>query len=103
MNSPKLDRTKAEVPGQRNRVQPEFCRLVAAIHVDMGRLVRLVAVVSGTALLTARSAHAQYLIALTVKKRCLMPRGPMSPHDLVLVTRDRYFWAHPGGAGRLAV
>jgi len=44
VDSPKLRGTEAKVSGQRNRVQPELCRLIVAIHMDMGRLVRLMAV-----------------------------------------------------------
>src|ERR1035437_5268132 len=44
VDSPKLHGTEAKVSGQRNRVQPELCRLIVAIHVNMGRLVRLMAV-----------------------------------------------------------
>jgi hypothetical protein len=39
VDSPKFHRTKTKVPGQRNRVQPELCRLIVAIHMGMGRLV----------------------------------------------------------------
>src|ERR1017187_7430868 len=44
MDSTKFHRAEAKVSGQRNRVQPELCRLIVAIHMDMGRLVRLMAV-----------------------------------------------------------
>jgi len=44
VDSPKLHRTEAKVSGQRNRVQPELCRLIVAIHMDVGRLVQLMAV-----------------------------------------------------------
>src|ERR1019366_8024750 len=44
MDSPKLHGTEAKVPGQRNRVHPELRRLIVAIHMHMGRFVRLMAV-----------------------------------------------------------
>jgi hypothetical protein len=44
VDSPKLDRTEAKISGQRNRVQPELRRLIVAIHMHMGRFVRLMAV-----------------------------------------------------------
>src|ERR1035441_5905046 len=43
-HSPKLHRTEAKVSGQRNRVPPELCRLIVAIHMHMGRFVRFMAV-----------------------------------------------------------
>ena len=45
MDSPKLHRTEAKISGQRNRVQPELRRLIVAIHMHMGRLVWLMAVI----------------------------------------------------------
>lgn len=44
MDSPELRRTKAEVTGKRNGLQPEFSGLVVAIHVDVWRFIWLVAV-----------------------------------------------------------
>lgn len=40
MDSPKLGWAESEISGQRNRIQPEFCRPIVAINVYMGRLVR---------------------------------------------------------------
>ena len=44
VDSPELYGTEAKVPSQRDRVQPEFCRLIVSIHMNVGRLVRLMAV-----------------------------------------------------------
>ena len=44
MDSPKLHRTEAKIPGQGHRVQPELRRLSVVVHMDMRGLVRLVAV-----------------------------------------------------------
>ena len=44
VDSREFRRAEAKVSGEGNRVQPELCRLIVAIHMDMGRFVRLVAV-----------------------------------------------------------
>jgi hypothetical protein len=43
-NSPQFLWRKPYVPGQRNRLQPELGRKIVPINVNMGRLLRLVAV-----------------------------------------------------------
>jgi hypothetical protein len=44
VDSPQLHRTEAKVSGQRNRVQPELRRPIVTTHMDVGRLIRLMAV-----------------------------------------------------------
>src|SRR5439155_22232207 len=41
VSSAKFDRTEAQVPGQRDRVKPEFRRLIVAIHMYVRRFVGL--------------------------------------------------------------
>ncbi len=43
MDSPEFYRAETKVSGQRNRLQPELCRLIIAINMDVRRLVRLIA------------------------------------------------------------
>ena len=44
MDSPEFRGTEAKVRSQRNGVQPELCRLIVPIHMDVGRLVRFMAI-----------------------------------------------------------
>jgi len=43
LNAPQLNRSESKVTRQRNRRRPELDRLVISIHVDMGRLVDVMA------------------------------------------------------------
>ena len=43
LDRPQFVRAEPKVPRKRNRVEPEFCALIVAIHVDMRRFVRLMA------------------------------------------------------------
>src|SRR5438105_11639742 len=44
LNPPQLLGGEPHIPSQRDRLQPKFGRQVVPIHVDVGRLVRFVAV-----------------------------------------------------------
>jgi len=53
-DAPQFPRTESQVVGERDRLQPELGRVVVTIHVDVSRLVRLMAVEVQT--IGARSA-----------------------------------------------
>jgi hypothetical protein len=74
MDSPELDRPEAKVSSQGNGVQPEFCRLIIPIHVDVRRFVRLMAIEVHPVRAYQQDGRHEFSISLSVELQSTLGR-----------------------------